>query len=164
MSTGRERAKAREAAAAQRAHEQDEAAKRHVDDTLTYLTGHGVAVDAVFNEYEAKHKNKGDGVCHDLAAAILQDLKSADRARGWQWCMGFVYDGKIKHSWVEYCGWSVDMGDDGLLRMWPTFQPKPDIKNIGKIIFRKSADEARSWEDAQALAKPPNDQDANEHK
>src|SRR5262249_49470514 len=124
-------------------------------------TEHGVAVDAVFNEYEKKHANKGDGVCHDLAAAILQDLRSADRAQGWQWCMGFVHDDEIKHSWVEYRGWSVDMGDDGLLRRWPTSEPPRDIKKIVKIIFRKSADEARRWEEAQALAMPPNDQDAN---
>jgi hypothetical protein len=55
------------------------------------------------------------GNCHDVTAALLNDLDDADALSGWLECKADVdFAGKsdyIEHSWVEFDGYAIDNAD-----------------------------------------------------
>jgi hypothetical protein len=89
-----------------------------VTTTLAALKVPGSRLFTVLAEYD-KIKDSQDrfGLCHDIAVAIVLDLHERGSSGGWMWCQGKV-DGGLDHSWVEYRGLGVDMGDTHQLRVW----------------------------------------------
>jgi Protein of unknown function (DUF2934) len=120
-----------------------------VTTTLKDLMVPGTELDVVLNEYQ-KVKNDPErvGLCHDIAVAIITDLHGLRRADGWVWCRGLVdgVDGSVEHSWVEYRGLLVDMGDNHRLRVSP--ESAPPFRIDGDIV-RRSADDTVAWAAAQ---------------
>lgn len=125
---------------------QREANKKTVIDALNRLLNSGSGLDAVLDQYD-KIKNAPDrfGLCHDIAVAIIIDLHRRGLADGWEWCRGTV-DGGTDHSWVEYGGWCIDMGDDDELRVWEATHPEI---NIDGPVVRRSARETLTWAEQQ---------------
>ena len=116
--------------------------KKKVSQTLEGLLESGSGLDAVLDEYD-KIRNAPErfGLCHDIAVAIILDLHHRKLADGWEWCRGTV-DGGTDHSWVEYGGWCIDMGDDDNLRVWEAVHPEI---NIDGQVVRRTTQETLAW-------------------
>ena len=125
--------------------------KRKVDEMLTSIMNCNSGLDAVLDQYDRiKNAPERVGLCHDLAVAIIHDLHQRGIGDGWTWCTGPV-DGGIKHSWVEYGGWCVDMGDDDELRVWS--MDAPEFK-VDCPPERRSAIQAIAWAEEQEVRAP----------
>ena len=97
----------------------------------------GTGLDLVLTEY---HRIQDDperlGLCHDIATAIIADLCERGRAQGWTWCQALV-DGGVDHSWVEFQGLRVDMGDNHKLRVSSAENPVFTVES--RVVRRDPA-------------------------
>lgn len=121
---------------------QREANKKTVTDVLEQILNSSSRTDRVLDFYDAiKDRPEREGVCHDLAVALMQDLAERGVSHGWTWCRGPVFGG-IDHSWIEHGGWCIDMGDDDQLRVWEAAVPQIQLDGP---VERRDSQQTRQW-------------------
>ncbi len=103
-------------------------------------------LDAALTRYqEVKDHPDRVGVCHNIAVAIVRDLHESGEADGWTWCQGNV-DGGVNHSWAEYGGLRIDMGNRHKLRI--SAAGDADTFKVDGQVTRRDAAETVKWAEA----------------
>ena len=81
----------------------------------------------------------------------MLDLADRGLAKGWVWCSAVVEPG-VDHSWVEYEGCCVDMGDNHKLRIRSAAAPP---FTITEPVERRDATQTKAWVEEHEAGRAP---------